>query len=169
MPTPGKHKTVQARILGYSEAIGWTFVSREEPEQRRGFDPDVPATDRTKNRSLFFDDLLDTKVGNSTRRYAEAEGALIGQFRHLHTDHYGNRFSSSHRIQGPQAMIALTSILPSILPGILPFWQDTWRGSRPDVVRGNRRPAGILPIILPIRQVSATRPFGRRLCPDRTI
>lgn len=38
MPTPGEHKTVQARILGYAEAIGWTLVPREEAEQRRGFD-----------------------------------------------------------------------------------------------------------------------------------
>jgi hypothetical protein len=28
MPTPGEHKTVQARILAYAEAIGWTIVSR---------------------------------------------------------------------------------------------------------------------------------------------
>lgn len=35
---PGEHKTVQARILEYTEAIGWAFVSREEAEQRRGFD-----------------------------------------------------------------------------------------------------------------------------------
>ncbi len=27
---PGEHKTVQARILEYAEAIGWTFVSRED-------------------------------------------------------------------------------------------------------------------------------------------
>ena len=33
---PGEHKTVQARILAYAEAIGWTMVSREEAEQRRG-------------------------------------------------------------------------------------------------------------------------------------
>jgi type I restriction enzyme R subunit len=31
----GEHTTVHARILGYSEAIGWTGVSREEAEQRR--------------------------------------------------------------------------------------------------------------------------------------
>lgn len=29
MPTPGEHKTVQARILAYAEAIGWTFVSQK--------------------------------------------------------------------------------------------------------------------------------------------
>ncbi len=96
MPTPGEHKTVQARILEYAQAIGWTFVSREEAEQRRGFDQDVPPADRAKNRSLFFDDLLDAKVREFNPRYAEAEGALLGQFRHLHTDIYGNREFVEH-------------------------------------------------------------------------
>jgi len=91
MPTPGEHKTVQARILEYAEVIGWTLVSREESEQRRGLDPGVPPANRAKNRSLFFDDLLDAKVREFNPRYAEAEGALLGQFRHLHTDIYGNR------------------------------------------------------------------------------
>ena len=31
---PGEHKTVQARILAYADAIGWTRVSREEAERR---------------------------------------------------------------------------------------------------------------------------------------
>lgn len=91
MPTPGEHKTVQARILDYAEAIGWTFVSREVAEQRRGFDPDAPPADCAKNRSLFFDYLLDTNVREFNPSYAEAEGALLVQFRHLHTDIYGNR------------------------------------------------------------------------------
>ncbi len=60
---PSEHKTVQARILAYAEAIGWTIVSREEAEQRRGFDPEVPPADRAKNLSLFFGDLLDPKNG----------------------------------------------------------------------------------------------------------
>ena len=42
---PGEHKTVQARILSYAEAIGWTFVSREEAEKRRGFDPNAPTAE----------------------------------------------------------------------------------------------------------------------------
>jgi type I restriction enzyme R subunit len=71
-------------------------VSREEAEQRRGFDPDVPPADRAKNRSLFFDDLLDAKLREFNPRYAEAEGALLGQFRHLHTDIYGNREFVEH-------------------------------------------------------------------------
>ncbi len=96
MPTPGEHKTVQARILGYAEAIGWTIVSREKAEQRRGFDPDVPPADRVKNRSLFFDDLLDAKLREFNPRYAEGPGALLGQFRHLHTNIYGNREFVEH-------------------------------------------------------------------------
>lgn len=91
MPSPSEHKTVQARILAYAEAIGWTVVSREEAERRRGFDPEVPPADRAKNRSLFFDDLLDTKVREFNPCYAEAEGALLGQLRHPHSDIYGNR------------------------------------------------------------------------------
>ena len=96
MPQPSEHITVQTRILGYAEAIGWTIVSRSEAEQRRGFHPDAPPADRAKNRSLFFDDLLDAKLREFNPRYAEAEGALLGQFRHLHTDIYGNREFVEH-------------------------------------------------------------------------
>ncbi|MEW8411290.1 MAG: HsdR family type I site-specific deoxyribonuclease [Candidatus Thiodiazotropha sp.] len=96
MPKPGEHKTVQARILAYAEAVGWTFVPREEAERRRGFDPDVPPSDRAKNRSLFFDDLLNAKVREFNPRYAEAEGALLGRFRHFHADIYGNRDFVDH-------------------------------------------------------------------------
>ena len=68
MPTPGEHKTVQARILAYAEAIGWTFVSHEKAERRRGFDREVPPAARTRNRSLFLDDLLDAKVREFNQR-----------------------------------------------------------------------------------------------------
>ena len=50
MLTPSEHKTVQARILEYAEAIGWTMVSREEAERRRGFDPHAPLKERAKGR-----------------------------------------------------------------------------------------------------------------------
>jgi hypothetical protein len=39
MPAPAEHKTVQARILAYAQEIGWTYVSREEAERRRGLEP----------------------------------------------------------------------------------------------------------------------------------
>jgi hypothetical protein len=54
-------------------------VPREEAERRRGFDPEVPPTDRAKNRSLFFYDLLDIKVREFNPRYADAVGALLGR------------------------------------------------------------------------------------------
>ncbi|MEC9486888.1 MAG: HsdR family type I site-specific deoxyribonuclease [Prosthecochloris sp.] len=85
MPTPSEHKTVQSRILAYAGEIGWAVVSREEAEKRRG-----------GGLSLFFDDLLDAKVREFNPRYAEAEGALLGQFRHLHADIYGNREFVEH-------------------------------------------------------------------------
>jgi hypothetical protein len=34
-------------------------VARGSRGKEGGFDPDVPPADRAKNRSLFFDDLLD--------------------------------------------------------------------------------------------------------------
>ena len=91
MPIPTEHKTVQSRILAYAQEIGWTVVFHEEAERRRGFESEVPAFERAMNRSLFFEDLLDAKVRELNPRYAEAEGALLGQFRHLHADIYGNR------------------------------------------------------------------------------
>jgi type I restriction enzyme R subunit len=126
MPTPSEHKTVQARILAYAESIGWTIVSREEAEQRRaGFPTRHPqakggqecppsfmeqgkvpfptrrdAEDAGRNAraplSLFFDDLLDAKVRELNPRYAEPEGGLIGRFRQLRTDIYGNREFVEH-------------------------------------------------------------------------
>ncbi len=91
MPTPGEHKTVQARIFEYAEAIGWTIVPREEAEERRGFEPEAPPADRARNRSLFFDDLLDAKAREFNPRYAEkGRCPAAAGFRHLHTDIYGN-------------------------------------------------------------------------------
>ncbi len=84
MNTPGEHKTVQARILAYAEAIGWAIVPREKAEHRRGFDPEVPPADRARNRSLFFDNLLDARVREFNPRYAEAEGALLRFFAITH-------------------------------------------------------------------------------------
>jgi hypothetical protein len=36
MPKPTEHKTVQARILAYAQEIGWSLVTREEAERRKG-------------------------------------------------------------------------------------------------------------------------------------
>ena len=45
---------------------------------------------------LFFEELLHAQVQEFNPRYAEAEGALPGKFRHLHTDIYGNREFVEH-------------------------------------------------------------------------
>jgi len=98
---PVEQKTVQARILEYAQAIGWTFVPREEAEQRRG---GIPAPVGSKAGgwktpaplSLFFDDLLDAKMREFNPRYAEAEGAVLGQFRHLRIDNCANRKFVEH-------------------------------------------------------------------------
>jgi type I restriction enzyme, R subunit len=100
MPSPGEYKTVQSRILAYAQEIGWSFVSREEAERRRGFGPHpspLPAdgarelTDRAQKASLFFGDLLHSQVRAFNPKYKEAEGALVGEFQRFHSDIYGNR------------------------------------------------------------------------------
>ncbi len=64
---------------------------RKEAEQRRGFSSDAPPGDRAKDRSLFFDDLLDAKVREFNPLYTETAGVLPGKFRHLHTNIYGDQ------------------------------------------------------------------------------
>ena len=88
---PGEHKTVQARIIKYAEAIGWTFVPRAEAERRRRFDPEAAHTERALGNSLFFEGILETKIREFNPRYAEAEGALLGTFGRLNTNIHGNR------------------------------------------------------------------------------
>ncbi len=101
MPAPTEHKTVQARILTYAQSIGWIVVSRKTAEQRRGFDPADKSKDAAKGLSLFFDDLLDAKLRQFNPRYAEDSGTLLGKFRQLHADIYGNREFLEHlRNQG---------------------------------------------------------------------
>ena len=102
MPTPGEHKTVQARILHYAHELGWTFVPRAEAEARRKFDSiAATAEERARNASLFFNDLLYSQVRAFNPKYKEAEGALLGEFQRLHADITGNReFLSLLRNQG---------------------------------------------------------------------
>lgn len=101
MPTPGEHKTVQARILAYAKELGWAVVPREEAERRRGFNTAATGSERAKGASLYFEEVLDAQVRRFNPRYTEAPGALPGRLRHLHTDIYGNREFLQHlRNQG---------------------------------------------------------------------
>ncbi len=49
---PGEHKTVQARVLAYAQEIGWSFVSRAEAKQWRGFD--MAATSMEERARLIW-------------------------------------------------------------------------------------------------------------------
>src|SRR5439155_9631557 len=92
MPSPGEHKTVQARILAYARAIGWTYVPRGEAEKRRGFDHSKAApAEQAAEASPYFDDLLDSQVRKLNPKYAGGPGALVGDLRRLHADIAGNR------------------------------------------------------------------------------
>src|SRR5215468_7760142 len=102
MPAPGEYKTVQAGILAYAQEIGWTYVTREEAERRRGFDSEgATREDRARLASLYFDDLLHSQVLGFNPKYKEAEGALVGELRRLNADIAGNReFLTYLRNQG---------------------------------------------------------------------
>ncbi|MBF0399097.1 MAG: type I restriction endonuclease subunit R, partial [Desulfobacterales bacterium] len=92
MPTPTEHKTVQARILKYTQEIGWTFIDRKEAEKRRRFNNDLSnVQERCRTALLYFEELLYAKVKQFNPRYHETESALISLFNHLKTDIYGNR------------------------------------------------------------------------------
>jgi type I restriction enzyme R subunit len=102
MPAPGEHKTVQARILAYAQEIGWGYVPREEAERRRGFDAGVGREEeRARTASLFFGDLLHSKVLLFNPEYKEAQGALVGELQRLRANINGNRdFLAYLRNQG---------------------------------------------------------------------
>lgn len=81
MSKPGEHKTVQppssfglrrsgARILAYAQEIGWSFVTKEEAERRRGVGMVNGEERMVKGGSLFFDHLLDAKVREFSHREA---------------------------------------------------------------------------------------------------
>ena len=89
MPTPTEHKTVQARILIYAQEIGWTFVSREQAEQRRDIEYAGPLV-------LYFEQLLEAKVREFNPEYNEPVGALLSQFQLIHANIYGNREFVAH-------------------------------------------------------------------------
>jgi hypothetical protein len=48
-----------------------------KPSSGAALTPEAPPADRAKNRSLFFDELLDAKVREFNPRYIEAEGAWL--------------------------------------------------------------------------------------------
>ena len=101
IPAPLRRKDGDRNVptpLGNSKNTGWK--TRPPLETSKDGDRNVPTpfgdsknTGRNAHAPLevFFGELLDAKVREFNPRYAEAEGALPGRFRHLHADIYGNR------------------------------------------------------------------------------
>src|SRR5436190_11944829 len=92
MAGPTEHKSVQKRILQYAQEIGWKFVSREEAEKRRGFDPQgITPNDRAKTASLYSLDILHRKIQEFNPQFTGSLDDLIREFTALTTDIYGNK------------------------------------------------------------------------------
>ena len=105
MPKPREHKTVQARILEYAGAIGWTFVPRADAELRRG---KVDVSEKAPP-SLFFDKLLDAKVREFNPRYAETGG---------YCSHSSTIFTPTSTATGNSSSTCATAASSSTLMGI---------------------------------------------------
>ena len=78
MPKPAEHKSVQARILKYSNQIGWTIVSQGEAEGRRGFDNSAASPrEKDKNASRFFTETLFEKVKQFNPKFKDNKEDLL--------------------------------------------------------------------------------------------
>ncbi|MBX2968217.1 MAG: HsdR family type I site-specific deoxyribonuclease [Cyclobacteriaceae bacterium] len=78
MAKPTEHKSVQARILKYAEEIGWSIVTQQESERRRGFETSgASPRERAKNASRYFDGLLFEKVNQFNKKYKDSSEELV--------------------------------------------------------------------------------------------
>jgi type I restriction enzyme, R subunit len=92
MAKPTEHKSVQARILKYAHEIGWSIVTQQEAESRRGFDSSgASPRERAKNASRYFNDLLFEKVKQFNRKYKDTTEELFRLLDLPHATIQGNR------------------------------------------------------------------------------
>jgi type I restriction enzyme R subunit len=92
MPRATEHGSVQSRILRYASEIGWAFISRAEAETLRGFSKEgATASERSRDASLFFDDLLYTKVCELNPRFRESKEELVRRLSTLKPNIFGNQ------------------------------------------------------------------------------
>lgn len=78
MDKPTENKSVQVRILAYAGDIGWTIVSRQDAENRRGFDPTgLTPKERAKTASRFFTDTLYNQWKRLNPKYGDGKEELM--------------------------------------------------------------------------------------------
>lgn len=92
MSTPNEYKTVQSRILKYSDDIGWSIVSRTEAETRRGFDNSQQSPrEQALNASRFFTDTLFDKVKQFNPKFKDTKEELLRKLNLPLPTVHGNR------------------------------------------------------------------------------
>lgn len=78
MAKPNEYKSVQARILKYSNEIGWSIVSQGEAESRRSFQTSAASPrEKAKNASRFFTDTLFEKVKEFNPKFKDSKADLL--------------------------------------------------------------------------------------------
>ena len=78
MVKPNEHKSVQARILKYSNEIGWSIVSQGVAESRRSFETSAASPrEKAKNASRFFTDTLFEKVKEFNPKFKDSKADLL--------------------------------------------------------------------------------------------
>jgi len=88
---------VQNPILEYARALKWMYVSRAESEKLRGFGSSAStAQDACKNASLFFDDLLFSKVTEFNPKFDGPKEEIFRKLNILDRDIRGNRDFLAH-------------------------------------------------------------------------
>ena len=83
---------VQNPILKYAQDLGWEIVSRSDAEAKRGFDTTaVSIQDRSRNASLFFDDILYQKAKEFNPKFEDTKEELVRKLSILPNNIQGNR------------------------------------------------------------------------------
>ncbi len=86
-----EHKTVQQRILDYSNEIGWEVIPRSKSEEFRHFDISASLPqERVKGSSFFFTDILIKKLKEFNPKLINPNDILT-QLSLLHFDIQGNK------------------------------------------------------------------------------
>ena len=92
MPGPTEHSAVQYPITRYASQIGWTFIPQSQAEEWRRFDRNAATPkEQARKASLFFDDILFSKIIEFNPRYELSKEELIRTLTNFPFTIQGNR------------------------------------------------------------------------------